>query len=101
MTNSPSGRAAMTQAEFTYLERVAALAADSGLYGSGAKTKAQLLMKLIYGRDLGISLSAALSGDRHLRRQDGAVGEPHRGAARGPPALRLRDPRVDQRALRA
>jgi hypothetical protein len=52
----------MTQAEFTYLERVAALAADSGLYGSGAKTKAQLLMKLIYGRDLGISLSAALSG---------------------------------------
>ena len=62
MTTSPSGRAAMTQAEFTYLERVAALAADSGLYGSGAKTKAQLLMKLIYGRDLGISLSAALSG---------------------------------------
>jgi len=62
MTNSPSGRAAMTQAEFTYLERVAGLAADSGLYGSGAKTKAQLLMKLIYGRDLGISLSAALSG---------------------------------------
>jgi len=62
MTDSPSGRAAMTQAEFTYLERVAALAADSGLYGSGAKTKAQLLMKLIYGRDLGISLSAALSG---------------------------------------
>lgn len=62
MTSSPSGRAAMTQAEFTYLERVAALAADSGLYGSGAKTKAQLLMKLIYGRDLGISLSAALSG---------------------------------------
>ena len=62
MTHSPSGRAAMTQAEFTYLERVAALAADSGLYGSGAKTKAQLLMKLIYGRDLGISLSAALSG---------------------------------------
>ena len=62
MSTSPSGRAAMTQAEFTYLERVAALAADSGLYGSGAKTKAQLLMKLIYGRDLGISLSAALSG---------------------------------------
>jgi hypothetical protein len=62
MSNSPSGRAAMTQSEFTYLERVAALAADSGLYGSGAKTKAQLLMKLIYGRDLGISLSAALSG---------------------------------------
>ena len=62
MTSSPSGRAAMTQAEFTYLERVAGLAADSGLYGSGAKTKAQLLMKLIYGRDLGISLSAALSG---------------------------------------
>lgn len=62
MTSSHSGRSAMTQAEFTYLERVAALAADSGLYGSGAKTKAQLLMKLIYGRDLGISLSAALSG---------------------------------------
>lgn len=62
MSTSPSGRAAMTQAEFTYLERVATLAADSGLYGSGAKTKAQLLMKLIYGRDLGISLSATLSG---------------------------------------
>jgi hypothetical protein len=62
MSTSPSGRAAMTQAEFTYLERVSGLAADSGLYGSGAKTKAQLLMKLIYGRDLGISLSAALSG---------------------------------------
>jgi hypothetical protein len=59
MTSSP-GRG-LTQADFAYLERLATVAADSGLYGSGAKTKAQLLMKLIYGRDLGIPVSAALS----------------------------------------
>ncbi|MGI8730156.1 MAG: hypothetical protein ACR2LK_09245 [Solirubrobacteraceae bacterium] len=61
MTDSPPGRAAMTQADFAYLERLAAAAADSGLYGGGNKIKAQLLMKLIYGRDLGIPVSAALS----------------------------------------
>jgi len=61
MTDSPPGRAAMTQADFAYLERLAAAAADSGLYGSGNKIKAQLLMKLIYGRDLQIPVSAALS----------------------------------------
>ncbi|MGI8728440.1 MAG: hypothetical protein ACR2LK_00290, partial [Solirubrobacteraceae bacterium] len=36
-------------------------AADSGLYGAGNRVKAQLLMKLIYGRDLQIPVSAALS----------------------------------------
>jgi hypothetical protein len=51
----------MTEADFAYLERLAATAADSGLYGSGNKVKAQLLMKLIYGRDLQIPVSAALS----------------------------------------
>jgi hypothetical protein len=59
MTSS-TGRG-LTQADFAYLERLATVAAESGLYGSGAKTKAQLLMKLIYGRDLGIPVSAALS----------------------------------------
>jgi hypothetical protein len=53
---------AMTQEDFDYLQRLASAAADSGLYGGGAKTKAQLLMKLIYGRDLQICVSAALSG---------------------------------------
>ena len=63
MTDSPPGPAGMTQADFVYLERLAASAAASGLYGgSGDKAKAQLLMKLIYGRDLGIPVSAALSG---------------------------------------
>jgi len=61
MTDEIPGRAGMTEADFTYLERLAAAAADSGLYGSGAKVKAQLLMKLIYGRDLAIPVSAALS----------------------------------------
>lgn len=61
MTDSPPGRAAMTQADFAYLELLAAAAADSGLYGNGNRVKAQLLMKLIYGRDLGIPVSAALS----------------------------------------
>jgi len=61
MTDETPGRAGMTEADFTYLERLAAAAADSGLYGSGAKVKAQLLMKLIYGRDLAIPVSAALS----------------------------------------
>lgn len=60
MTTS-TGRG-LTQADFAYLERLATAAADSGLYGSGAKTQAQLLMKLIYGRDLAIPVSAALSG---------------------------------------
>lgn len=63
MTDSPPGSAGMTQVDFAYLERLAASAAASGLYGgSGDKAKAQLLMKLIYGRDLGIPVSAALSG---------------------------------------
>ncbi|MGI8729050.1 MAG: hypothetical protein ACR2LK_03525 [Solirubrobacteraceae bacterium] len=61
MSDSPPGRAAMTQADFAYLERLAAAAADSGLYGTGNRVKAQLLMKLIYGRDLDIPVSAALS----------------------------------------
>ena len=61
MTDETPGRAGMTEADFAYLERLAAAAADSGLYGSGAKVKAQLLMKLIYGRDLAIPVSAALS----------------------------------------
>jgi len=54
-------RSAITEADFAYLERLAQAAADSGLYGNGNKTKAQLLMKLIYGRDLQIPVSAALS----------------------------------------
>ena len=58
---TPGRRAGMTEADFAYLERLAAAAADSGLYGGGAKVKAQLLMKLIYGRDLQIPVSAALS----------------------------------------
>ncbi len=61
MTDEAPGRAGMTEADFTYLDRLASAAADSGLYGSGAKVKAQLLMKLIYGRDLAIPVSAALS----------------------------------------
>ncbi len=61
MTSEAPGHAGMTEADFAYLERLAATAADSGLYGSGAKIKAQLLMKLIYGRDLQIPVSAALS----------------------------------------
>lgn len=61
MTDETPGRAGMTEADFAYLERLAAAAADSGLYGSGAKIKAQLLMKLVYGRDLQIPVSAALS----------------------------------------
>ena len=61
MTDETPGRAGMTEVDFAYLERLAAAAADSGLYGSGAKAKAQLLMKLIYGRDLQIPVSAALS----------------------------------------
>ncbi|HEX4344680.1 MAG TPA: hypothetical protein VHZ31_03865 [Solirubrobacteraceae bacterium] len=62
MTNEAPGHAGMTEADFAYLERLAAAAADSGLYGgTGARVKAQLLMKLIYGRDLQIPVSAALS----------------------------------------
>ena len=61
MTSEAPGHAGMTEHDFAYLERLATAAADSGLYGSGAKTKAQLLMKLIYGRDLQIPVSAALS----------------------------------------
>jgi hypothetical protein len=61
MTDAPPGDAGITEADFAYLERLASAAADSGLYGSGAKTKAQLLMKLIYGRDLQIPVSTALS----------------------------------------
>ena len=61
MTSEAPGHAGLTEADFAYLERLAAAAADSGLYGSGAKIKAQLLMKLIYGRDLQIPVSAALS----------------------------------------
>jgi hypothetical protein len=61
MTDETPGHAGMTEADFAYLERLAAAAADSGLYGSGAKIKAQLLMKLVYGRDLQIPVSAALS----------------------------------------
>jgi hypothetical protein len=52
MTDETPGTAGITETDFAYLERLAAAAADSGLYGSGAKVKAQLLMKLIYGRDL-------------------------------------------------
>ena len=61
MSDTTNGRPRMTEAEFAYLERLAAAAADSGLYGAGNRVKAQLLMKLIYGRDLGIPVSAALS----------------------------------------
>jgi hypothetical protein len=61
MTDETPGTAGITEADFAYLERLAAAAADSGLYGNGAKVKAQLLMKLIYGRDLAIPVSAALS----------------------------------------
>jgi hypothetical protein len=61
MTSEAPGHAGLTEADFVYLERLAATAADSGLYGSGNKIKAQLLMKLIYGRDLQIPVSAALS----------------------------------------
>ena len=61
MTDETPGHAGITEADFAYLERLAAAAADSGLYGSGAKIKAQLLMKLVYGRDLQIPVSAALS----------------------------------------
>jgi hypothetical protein len=62
MTDDAPGAAGMTEHDFATLERLASSAADSGLYGSGAKIKAQLLMKLIYGRDLAIPVSAALSG---------------------------------------
>ena len=62
MQPSPTGRGEMTEADFAYLERLAAAAADSGLYGRGSNVRAQLLMKLIYGRDLAIPVSAALSG---------------------------------------
>ena len=61
MTDETPGTAGITEADFAYLKRLAAAAADSGLYGNGAKVKAQLLMKLIYGRDLAIPVSAALS----------------------------------------
>ncbi len=63
MTHSPGvpTGTTITEAEFAYLERLAQAAADSGLYGNGSKVKAQLLMKLIYGRDLQIPVSAALS----------------------------------------
>jgi len=61
MTDQRPGVAGMTEHDFAYLERLASSAADSGLYGGGAKIKAQLLMKLIYGRDLAIPVSAALS----------------------------------------
>ena len=61
MTDETPGTAGITEADFAYLERLAAAAADSGLYGNGAKIKAQLLMKLVYGRDLQIPVSAALS----------------------------------------
>lgn len=62
MTSELPGHAGITEADFAYLERLAAAAAESGLYGSGNRVRAQLLMKLIYGRDLGIPVSAALSG---------------------------------------
>lgn len=62
MSDSPSGRRAMTQADFEYLERLAQCAAQSGLYGGATRIRAPLLMKLIYGHDLGIPVSAALSG---------------------------------------
>ena len=61
MTDETPGHAGMTEADFAYLERLAAAAAESGLYGRSANVKAQLLMKLIYGRDLQIPVSAALS----------------------------------------
>ena len=61
MTDMTPGHAGMTEADFAYLERLAAAAAESGLYGRSANVKAQLLMKLIYGRDLQIPVSAALS----------------------------------------
>jgi len=61
MTSELPGHAGITEAEFVYLERLAAAAADSGLYGTGNRVRAQLLMKLIYGRDLDIPVSAALS----------------------------------------
>jgi len=61
MTSELPGHAGITEAEFAYLERLAAAAADSGLYGTGNRVRAQLLMKLIYGRDLDIPVSAALS----------------------------------------
>jgi len=61
MTSELPGHAGITEAQFAYLERLAAAAADSGLYGTGNRVRAQLLMKLIYGRDLDIPVSAALS----------------------------------------
>lgn len=61
MTSELPGHAGITEAEFAYLERLAAAATDSGLYGTGNRVRAQLLMKLIYGRDLDIPVSAALS----------------------------------------
>jgi hypothetical protein len=62
MTSELPGHAGISEADFAYLERLAAAAAESCLYGSGNRVRAQLLMKLIYGRDLGIPVSAALSG---------------------------------------
>ena len=35
MTSELPGHAGITEAEFAYLERLAAAAADSGLYGTG------------------------------------------------------------------
>ncbi|MGI8731549.1 MAG: hypothetical protein ACR2LK_16460 [Solirubrobacteraceae bacterium] len=61
MTSELPGHAGITEPQFAYLERLAAVAADSGLYGTGNRVRAQLLMKLIYGRDLDIPVSAALS----------------------------------------
>ena len=84
MTDETPGGAGMTEADFAYLERLAAAAAESGLYGRSANVKAQLLMKLHRRPPPADPRQRRAERDRHLRRQDGAVLEPHRGAARGP-----------------
>ncbi|MFP5378767.1 MAG: hypothetical protein ACLGHP_03250 [Vicinamibacteria bacterium] len=62
---SPSGLSGMDPGTFTMLQQIAKAAAESklikGAYGNSA-TEAQCLMKLLYGHDLGIPATAALTG---------------------------------------
>lgn len=64
-SRSPNGLSGMDPGTFTMLQQLAKAAATSklvkGSYGNAA-TEAQCLMKLLYGHDLGIPASAALTG---------------------------------------
>lgn len=64
-SHSPEGLSGMDLGTFTMLQQLAKAAAASklvkGSYGNVA-TEAQCLMKLLYGHDLGIPASAALTG---------------------------------------